>query len=216
MATKSIRHLRAYRDLGESKANVVTKFIEMLVLPLSDRIGHLMVHILSIDDKVFVYVEDEVPRFREVDCLIAKNIEVGAKVCLAFCKLIRDVVNNMAELLSRMQHFVEGLMFELINESTKTLPQVLRIAEALSRMRNLSLYGASQETLEDFAHSEEGKVDIGTLHRLKVVHLLIFLMIDLVNKLLPVVVKVKEKLFVVNHLCLSVQDHGGGLSEMLA
>ena len=48
------------------------------------------------------------------------------------------------------------------------------------------------------------------------VHLLILLVVDLVEKLLPVVVKVIEKFLMVNHLRLSVEEHGGGLTEVLA
>ena len=47
------------------------------------------------------------------------------------------------------------------------------------------------------------------------VHLLVLLVIDLVEELLPVVVEVEEEFLVVNHLGLSVKEHGGGLAEVL-
>ena len=48
------------------------------------------------------------------------------------------------------------------------------------------------------------------------VHLLILLVVDLIEKLLPVVVEVEEQLLVVNHLGLSVEEHSSGLTEVLA
>ena len=48
------------------------------------------------------------------------------------------------------------------------------------------------------------------------VHLLIFLVIDLIEKLLPMVIEVIEKFLVVDHLGLSIEEHGGGLTEVLA
>ena len=47
-------------------------------------------------------------------------------------------------------------------------------------------------------------------------HLLILLVIDLIEQLLPVVVEVVEKLLVVDHLGLSVKKHGGSLTEVLS
>ena len=40
-------------------------------------------------------------------------------------------------------------------------------------------------------------------------------MVDLVEELLPVVIEVEEELLVVNHLGLSVEEHGSGLTEVL-
>ena len=48
------------------------------------------------------------------------------------------------------------------------------------------------------------------------VHLLVLLVVDLIEQLLPVVIEVVEELLVVNHLRLSVKKHGGGLTEVLA
>ena len=47
-------------------------------------------------------------------------------------------------------------------------------------------------------------MDVGALHGLKLVHLLILLMIDLIKQLLPVVAEVVEELLMVNHLGLAV------------
>ena len=82
-------------------------------------------------------------------------------------------------------------------------------------MRNLSFNCSCKQTLEDLSHAEEGEVHVGGLHGLEVVHLLILLVIDLVEELLPVVIEIEEELFVVNHLGLSIKHHGGGLSEVL-
>ena len=48
------------------------------------------------------------------------------------------------------------------------------------------------------------------------VHLLVLLVIDLIQKLLPMVIEIEEKLLVVDHLGLSVKKHGGGLTEVLS
>jgi len=92
---------------------------------------------------------------------------------------------------------------------------VLGVTKALNTVRNLSLNGTGEQTLEDLAHAEEGEVHIGGLHGLEVVHLLVLLVIDLVEKLLPMVIEIVEELFVIDHLGLSVQNHGGSLSEVL-
>jgi hypothetical protein len=39
--------------------------------------------------------------------------------------------------------------------------------------------------------------------------------IDLIQKLLPVVIEIEEKLLMVDHLGLSIKDHGGSLTEVL-
>ena len=106
-------------------------------------------------------------------------------------------------------------MLELVLNTTKTLPDVLGISEALNTVRNFSLNGTGEKTLEDLTHAEEGEVNVGALHGLKVVHLLVFLVIDLIKKLLPVVIEIVEELFMVDHLGLSVKEHGGSLTEML-
>ena len=47
-------------------------------------------------------------------------------------------------------------------------------------------------------------------------HLIILLVVDLVKKLLPVVVKVEEEFFVLDHLSLAVKEHSSSLSKVLA
>ena len=106
-------------------------------------------------------------------------------------------------------------MLELILNTTETLPNVLGVTEALDTVGDLSLDRAGEETLKDLSHAEEGEVDVGALHGLEVVHLLILLVIDLIKELLPVVIEIVEKLFVVDHLGLSVKEHGGCLTEVL-
>ena len=59
-------------------------------------------------------------------------------------------------------------------------------------------------------------MDVGSLHGLELVHLVVLLVVDLVEELLPVVVEVEEELFVLDHLGLSVEEHGGSLSEVLS
>lgn len=40
-------------------------------------------------------------------------------------------------------------------------------------------------------------------------------MINLIEQLLPMVTEVKEKLFMVNHLSFSIEEHSSGLSKVL-
>merc|ERR1711966_202211 len=106
-------------------------------------------------------------------------------------------------------------MSELIDDTANSLPDVLGVTEALDSVWDLSLNTASEQTLKDLAHSEEGEVDVGGLHGFEFVHLVVLLVVDLVKELLPVVVEVEEELFVLDHLGLSVEEHGSGLSEVL-
>merc|ERR1711966_291207 len=107
-------------------------------------------------------------------------------------------------------------MSELIDDTANSLPDVLGVTEALDSVWDLSLNTASEQTLKDLSHSEEGEVDVGSLHGLELVHLVVLLVVDLVEELLPVVVEVEEELFVLDHLGLSVEEHGGSLSEVLS
>jgi len=107
-------------------------------------------------------------------------------------------------------------MLQLVNDTTEALPDVLSITEALNTVRNLSLNGTGEQTLKDLTHAEEGEVNVRALHGLEVVHLLVLLVIDLIKKLLPVVIEVKEELLVVDHLGLSVKEHGSSLTEVLS
>ena len=47
-------------------------------------------------------------------------------------------------------------------------------------------------------------------------HLFVLLVINLIEQLLPVVIKVKEKLFMLDHLGLAVEEHSSSLTEMLS
>ncbi|MCP4555935.1 MAG: hypothetical protein GY836_10975, partial [Herbaspirillum sp.] len=210
-----ILHLSAKEDLGKSETDGVTEFIEVLVLPLGLSIHDLVVHILSVDDKIVLNVEDEVPGVSESLGHLSKLVEVSADGGLALFELVGDVVEDVTEILNTVKNGVEGGVLELIDDTTEALPDVLGITEALNTVRNLSLNGASEHTLEDLAHAEESEVDVGGFHGLEVVHLLILLVINLIQKLLPMVIEIEEELLVVDHLGLSVKKHGGGLTEVL-
>jgi hypothetical protein len=106
-------------------------------------------------------------------------------------------------------------VLELVNDTAEALPDVLGITEALDAMGDLSFNSTGEHTLKDLAHAEEGEVDVRALHSFEVVHLLVLLVIDLVEELLPVVVEVEEEFLVVDHLGLSVQEHGSSLTEVL-
>jgi len=186
----------------------------MLVVPLSLSICNFMMDILTINDQVMLNVENEIPRVGKGLRHLAKLVQVCANGGLALLELVRDIVDDVTEVLDRVQHRVEGGVLQLVNDTTKALPDVLGVAEALDAVRHFGLDRACEHTLEDLAHAEEGEVNVRALHGLEVVHLLVLLVIDLVKKLLPVIVEVEEQLLVVNHLCLSVQKHGSSLAEV--
>ena len=211
-----VLHLTSEEDLREGKTDRVAELIEVLVLPLSLSIHDFVVDILAVNDEIVLDVEDEVPRVSESLGHLTELVKVGADGGLALLELVGNVVNDFTHILDGVEDRVEGADLELIDDTTEALPDVLGITEAFDTVRNLSLYGTGKETLEDLAHSEEGEVDIRALHGLEVVHLLVLLVIDLVKKLLPVVAEVIEKFIMVNHLGLSVKEHGGGLAEVLA
>jgi len=114
-------------------------------------------------------------------------------------------MNNVTEVFDSVKDRVECSMLQLVNDTTKALPDVLSIAEALNTVRNFSLNSTSEHTFKDLAHTEESEVDIRALHSLEVVHFFVFFMINLIKQLLPMVVEVEEKFFVVNHLSLTVK-----------
>lgn len=194
----------------------MSELVIVLVLPLSHGIHKFVMYILSINNEIVLYMEDEVPWVSERLCHSTKFIEIGADGSLALFKVIRDVVNDSTKVLYGVQDSVEGGVLELINYSAESLPSVLGIAEALDSVGHFGLDGAGKQTLEDLAHSEEGEMHIRTTHGLEAVQFLVLLNINLIKKLLPVVVEIKEELFVVDHLGLSVKKHGSSLTEMLA
>ena len=210
-----VLHGSAKEDLGEREADGVTELVEVLVLPLSLGVHDLVVHILAVHDQVVLDVEDEVPRVGESLGHLAELVEVSAGGGLALLELVGDIVDDVTKVLNGVEDGVEGTVLELVDDTTESLPDVLGIAEALNTVRNLSLNGASEKTLKDLAHSEEGEVDVGGLHGLEVVHLLVLLVIDLIEKLLPMVIEVVEEFLVVDHLGLAVKEHGGSLAEVL-
>ena len=49
-AMNPVRHLGPDCNLGESKSDGVAELVEVLIVPLSDGVGHLVVHILPVDN----------------------------------------------------------------------------------------------------------------------------------------------------------------------
>ena len=203
-----VLHLSAKEDLGEGEADRVAVLIEVLVLPLCLGVHNFVMDVLSIDNEVMLNMEDEVPWVCECLGHLTELVKVGADGGLAFLELVGNVMDNMTKVLNSMKHRVEGSMLKLVLDATKTFPDVFGITEALDTVRNFSLDGASKETLKDLAHAEESEVDVRALHGLEVVHLLVLLMVNLVEQLLPVVVKIVEEFLMVDHLGLAVQKHG--------
>ena len=210
-----VLHLASKEDLGKGKTDRVTELVEVLVLPLSLGVHDLVVDILAVHNEVVLNMENEVPWVGESLGHLAELVKICADGGLALLELVGDVVDNMTKILNGVKDRVEGGVLELINDTAEALPNVLGITEALNTVRDLSLNRASEHTLENLTHAEESEVDVGGLHGLEVVHLLVLLVVDLVKKLLPVVVEVEEKFLVVDHLGLSVKEHGSGLAEVL-
>ena len=211
----SVLHLAAKEDLGKSKTNGVAELVEVLVVPLGLSISELVVDILAVDNKIMLDVEDEVPRVGESLGHLAEFVEISANSSFALFELVSDIMNDVTEILNGMKNRVESGVLELINDTTEALPNMLGITEALNTVRNFSLNSTSEKTLKDLAHAEEGEVNVGALHSLEVVHLLILLVINLIEKLLPVVVEIKEEFLMVDHLGLTIKKHGSSLTEVL-
>ena len=211
----SVLHLATKEDLGKSKTNGVAELVEVLVVPLGLSISKLVVDILAVDNKIVLDVEDEVPRVGESLGHLAEFVEISANSGFALFELVSDIVNDVTEILNSMKNRVESGVLELINDTTEALPNMLGITEALNTVRNFSLNSTSEKTLKDLAHAEEGEVNVGALHSLEVVHLLILLVINLIEKLLPVVVEIKEEFLMVDHLGLTIEKHGSSLTEVL-
>lgn len=60
--------------------------------------------ILPIDDQVVLDMEDEVPRVGEGLGHLTQFVKVSADGCLALFKLVSDVVDDVTEVLDRVQH----------------------------------------------------------------------------------------------------------------
>ena len=215
MSHRDSVHLLSEEDFGESKSEGVSEFVVVLILPLCHGIHELMVNVLTIDDQVVVHMEDEVPWVGKGLAHVLKLVKVGSNSGLTLLKLSSNVSNDGTEIFDGVENTIEGSMAELVNDSTDSLPDMLGITKAFDTMWDLSLDSTCEKTLEDLAHSEEGEVYVGCLHGFESVHLVILLVVNLVEQLLPVVVEVEEELLVLNHLSLAVQKHGGSLSEVL-
>ena len=138
-------------------------------------------HVLPVNDQVLIVVEDEVPRLGEVKRIVGEHIKVSAELSLTLSQLIDDIMDDVTKIFCRSKDVIESLMLELVDETSKSLPQMLSITKAFSGVGHLGLDGASKDTLENFAHTEESEVNIGALHSLKVMHFFVFFMIDLVE-----------------------------------
>ena len=158
MSRDLVLHLSTHEDFGESKAERVAILIEMLVVPLGLSVHDLVMDVLAIHDQVVLNVEDEVPWVGEGLGHLTEFVKVSADGCLAFFKLVGDVVDDVTKVLDRVEHRVEGTMLGLILDATKSLPDVLGVTEAFDTVGNLSLDRACEETLEDLAHAEESEV----------------------------------------------------------
>ena len=155
-----VLHLTAKENLGETKTDRVTELVEMLVLPLGFSIHDFVVDILAVHDEVVLDVEDEVPRVSEGLGHLAELVKVSSDGGLALLELVGDVVNDVTEVLDGVEDRVEGRVLELVNDTTEALPDVLGVTEALNTVRNLSLNGTSEHTLENLAHAEESEVNV--------------------------------------------------------
>ena len=113
-----------------------------------------------------------------------------------------------------MKNAIESCVSKFINNSANSLPNVFCITKAFDSMWDFSFDRSSKKTLENLSHSEEREVDVRALHCLEFMHLIVFLVIDLVEECLPVVIEIEEKFLVFNHLCLSVKEHSCSLSEV--
>ena len=212
----SVLHLSSDEDLGESKTHRVSKLVVVLVIPLSHGVHEFVMYVLSVDNEVVLDVEDEVPWVGECLGHGAELVEVSSSSGLALLQVVSNIVNNRSQILNRVKDRVESGVLELINNTTKSLPGVLGVTEALDTVWYLSLNRTSKETLEDLAHSEEGEVHVGASHGLVAVEFLVLLNIDLSKEVLPVVIEIEEEFFVVDHLCLSIEEHGSSLTEVLS
>ena len=156
----AVLHLAAKEDLGEGKTERVAVLVEVLVLPLGLSIHDLVVDILTIDNQVVLNMEDEVPWVSESLRHLAELVKISADGGLALLELVSDIVDDVTEILDSVKHRVEGSMLKLVLDTSKALPDVLGVTEALDTVRNLSLDRSSEKTLKNLSHSEESEVDI--------------------------------------------------------
>ena len=90
----TVFHLASNEDLREGKTDRVTKFIEVLILPLSFSVHDLVVNILAIDDQIMLDMENEVPRVSEGFRHFTELVEVSTNCSFAFFELISNVMND--------------------------------------------------------------------------------------------------------------------------
>ena len=135
----AVGHLLSEEDLGKSETERVTELVVVLVLPLGHGVHELVVNILSVDDKVVVNVEDEVPWVGEGLGHLSQLVEVGSDGGLALLELASYVVDNGTEVFDGVKDAVESGVSELIDDTTDSLPNVLGVAEALNTVWDFGL-----------------------------------------------------------------------------
>ena len=139
MVWDAVLQLSSDEDFGESKADGVAILVEVLILPLGLSVHNLMMDVLAVHDKVVLDVVDEVPRIGESLGHFAELVQVCANGSLALLELIGDVVDNVTKVLDSVKHRVEVAVLKLFFDSSKTLPNVLCVSEALDTVGDLSL-----------------------------------------------------------------------------
>jgi hypothetical protein len=95
-----VLHLSTKSNLGESKTDGVAELVEVLVFPLCLSIHDLVMDILSVQNKVVLDVENEVPGIGESCRHLAELVKIGADGSLALFELISDVVDNVAHVFN--------------------------------------------------------------------------------------------------------------------
>ena len=139
MVWDAVLQLSSDEDFGESKADGVAILVEVLILPLGLSVHNLMMDVLAVHDKVVLDVVDEVPRIGESLGHFAELVQICANGSLALLELIGDVVDNVTKVLDSVKHRVEVAVLKLFFDSSKTLPNVLCVSEALDTVGDLSL-----------------------------------------------------------------------------
>ena len=100
MTGNVVLHLTTKEDFGKTKTDGVTELVEVLVIPLSLSIHDLVMNILSVNDKIVLNVEDEVPGIGESLGHFAEFVKISADGGLALLKLVSDIVENVTEVLN--------------------------------------------------------------------------------------------------------------------
>ena len=99
----TVFHLASNEDLREGKTDRVSKFIEVLILPLSLSIHDLVVNILAIDDQIMLDMENEVPRVSEGFGHFTELVEVSTNCSFAFFELIGGVMNDATQVFNTLK-----------------------------------------------------------------------------------------------------------------